>query len=105
MDTSLLFRKRAALTDEGLPWLRGDERSAAWCAHRNSTGEAGVSAILIRAVQAAAMHHAICEARFTVKDGQPLTVVSSTSKSTGKVVESYLLSGTPWSAYLPNGCP
>jgi len=105
MDTSLLFRKRAALTDEGLSWLRGDERSAAWCAHRNSTGEAGVSAILIRAMQAAAQHHAVCEARFTVKDGQPLTVVSSTSKSTGKVVESYLLSGTPWSAYLPNGSP
>ena len=74
MDTSLLFRKRAALTDEGLPWLRGDERSAAWCAHRNATGEAGVSAILIRAVQAAAQHHAICEARFTVKDGQPVAV-------------------------------
>ncbi len=105
MDTSLLFRKRSALTEEGLPWLRADERSAAWCARRNLTGEAGVSAILIRAVQAAAQHHAICDVRFSAKDGRPLLIVSSTSKSTGKVIESYLWSGSPWLAYLPNGSP
>ena len=107
MDIGLLFRKRNALTDEGLPWLRGDERGP-WCARRNLTGEAGVSAILIRAVQAAAQHHAICEARFAAKDGRPIIIVSSTSKSTGKVIESYLVSGdatTPWAAYLPNGSP
>lgn len=103
MDISLLFRKRHALADEGLPWLRGDERSAAWCARRNTTGEAGVSAILIRAVQAAAQHHAIVEGRVTTKDGRSLVVVRSTSKSSGKVIESYLLSGSPWAAYLPNG--
>ena len=72
MDTSLLFRKRHALADEGLPWLRGDERSAAWCARRNMTGEAGVSAILIRAVQAAAQHHAIVEGRVATKEGRRL---------------------------------
>ncbi len=105
MDIGLLFRKRHALADEGLPWLRGDERSAAWCARRNATGEAGVSAILIRAVQAAAQHHAICDVRFSAKDGRPLLIVSSTSKSTGKVIESYLWSGSPWLAYLPNGSP
>ncbi len=105
MDIGLLFRKRHALSDEGLPWLRGDERSAAWCARRNTTGEAGVSAILIRAVQAAAQHHAIRDVRFSAKDGRPLLIVSSTSKSTGKVIESYLWSGTPWAAYLPNGSP
>ena len=105
MDIGLLFRKRHALTDEGLPWLRGDERGP-WCAHRNLTREAGVSAILIRAVQAAAQHHAICEARFAAKDGRPIIIVSSTSKSTGKVIESYLVSGdaaSSWAAYLPNG--
>ncbi|CAG0957869.1 partial Denitrification regulatory protein NirQ, partial [Planctomycetaceae bacterium] len=85
-----------------LPWLRGEERGP-WCARRNLTGEAGVSAILIRAVQAAAQHHAIGEVRFTTKDGQPITIVSSTSRSTGKVIESYLQAGTPWAAYLPNG--
>jgi len=105
MDTSLLFRKRHALADEGLPWLRGDERSAAWCARRNTTGEAGVSAILIRAVQAAAQHHAIVEGRVAMKDGRRLISVRSTSKSSGKVIESYLLSGSPWAAYLPNGSP
>ena len=35
MDIGLLFRKRHALNDEGLPWLRGDERNTAWCARRN----------------------------------------------------------------------
>ena len=105
MDTGLLFRKRHALADEGLPWLRGDERSAAWCARRNTTGEAGVSAILIRAVQAAAQHHAIVEGRVTTKEGRTLIAVRSTSKSSGKVIESYLWSGTPWAAYLPNGSP
>ncbi len=105
MDTSLLFRKRHALADEGLPWLRGDERSAAWCARRNLTGEAGVSAILIRAVQAAAQHHAIVEGRVAIKDGRPLISMRSTSKSSGKVIESYLLSGSSWTAYLPNGGP
>ncbi|CAG0935188.1 Denitrification regulatory protein NirQ [Thermoflexales bacterium] len=102
MDIGLLFRKRHALADEGLPWLRGDERGS-WCARRNLTGEAGVSAILIRAVQAAAQHHAIGEVRFATKDGRPLTIVSSTSRSTGKTIESYLQAGTPWAAYLPNG--
>lgn len=102
MDIGLLFRKRHALTDEGLPWLRGDERGT-WCARRNLSGEAGVSAILIRAVQAAAQHHVICEARFTAREGRAITIVSSTSKSTGKVIESYLQAGTPWAAYLPNG--
>jgi MoxR-like ATPase len=102
MDIGLLFRKRHALTDEGLPWLRGDERGP-WCARRNLTGEAGVSAILIRAVQAAAQHHVICDARFTAREGRAITIVSSTSKSTGKVIESYLQAGPPWAAYLPNG--
>ena len=69
MDIGLLFRKRHALNDEGLPWLRGDERNTAWCARRNTTGEAGVSAILIRAVQAAAQHHAIVEGRVTTQRG------------------------------------
>jgi len=105
MDIGLLFRKRHALNDEGLPWLRGDERSATWCARRNTTGEAGVSAILIRAVQAAAQHHAIVEGRVTTKEGRALVIVRSTSKSSGKVIESYLWSGTPWAAYLPNGSP
>ena len=107
MDISLLFRKRRPLTEEGLIWLSGDERGA-WCARRNATGEAGISAILIRAVQAAAMHHAIGDVRFFVKDRRPLTVVSSISKSSGKLIESYLVagdhaSGQAWSAYLPNG--
>jgi hypothetical protein len=107
MDISLLFRKRRPLTEEGLIWLSGDERGA-WCARRNATGEAGISAILIRAVQAAAMHHAIGEVRFFVKDRRPLTVVSSISKSSGKLIESYLVagdrsSGQAWNAYLPNG--
>jgi MoxR-like ATPase len=107
MDISLLFRKRRPLTEEGLPWLSGDERGA-WCARRNATGEAGVSAILIRAVQAAAMHHAIGDVRFFIKDRRPLTIVSSTSKSSGKLIESYLVagdrsSGQAWDAYLPNG--
>ncbi len=107
MDTSLLFRKRRPLTDEGLGWLSGDERGP-WCARRNATSEAGVSAILIRALQTAAMHHAIVEAVFSAKDGRPITIVSSTSKSTGKPIESFLVSpgaSTPWAAYLPNGGP
>ena len=37
------------------------------------------------------MHHAICEVRFAAKDGRPIIIVSSTSKSTGKVIESYLV--------------
>jgi MoxR-like ATPase len=102
MDIGLLFRKRHALTDEGLLWLRGDERGP-WCARRNTTGEAGVSAILIRAVQAAAQHHAISDARFTARDGRAITIVSSISRSSGKVIESYLQAGTPWATYLPNG--
>lgn len=104
MDIGLLFRKRHALTEEGLPWLRGDERGA-WCARRNTTGEAGASAILIRAVQAAVQHHVINETRFTARDGRAITIVSSISKSTSKVIESYLQAGTPWAAYLPNGGP
>ncbi len=109
MDINLLFRKRTPLTDDGLPWLSGNERHT-WCARRNTSGEAVVSAILVRAIQAAAMHHAICDVLFYVKDSRPITIVSSTSKSTGKTIESYLLasdeaSGQPWAAYLPNGGP
>ena len=109
MDINLLFRKRTPLTDDGLPWLSGNERHI-WCARRNTSGEAVVSAILVRAVQAAAMHHAICEVLFYVRDGRPITIVSSTSKSTGKTIESYLLAADeagdqPWAAYVPNGGP
>ncbi len=109
MEISLLFRKRSPLADDGLPWLSGNERHT-WCAHRNGTGEAAVSAILVRALQAAAMQHAVREVLFTAKDGRPITIVSSTSKSTGKTIESYLLAADaahdqPWAAYLPNGGP
>jgi len=58
---------------------------------------------IVSAVQAAAQHHVITEARFTAREGRAITIVSSTSKSTGKVIESYLQAGTPWAAYLPNG--
>jgi nitric oxide reductase NorQ protein len=109
MEISLLFRKRSPLTDDGLPWLSGNERHT-WCARRNTTGEAGVSAILVRALQTAAMQHAIRAVLFYAKDGRPITIVSSTSKSTGKTIESYLLTADvahdqPWAAFLPNGGP
>ena len=108
MDVSLLFRKKAALTDDGLPWLAGNERSAHWCAARNISGEAGVSAILIRAVQAALDHRAVQEVRFGKVDGRLATCVMSISKSTSAPTLSVLVAGesvtgVPWRAYLPNG--
>ncbi len=110
MEVSLLFRKKSAFTDDGLPWLAGSERSAHWCAARNTTGEAGVSAILIRALLAALEHRAILEVRFGKLDGRFACFVTSVSKSTSAPTLSALVagdacSGTSWRAYLPNGGP
>ena len=110
MDVSLLFRKKSALTDDGLPWLAGSERSAHWCAARNTSGEAGVSAILIRAIQAALDHRLVQEVRFGKVDGRLATCVMSISKSTSAPTLSVLvageaITGVPWRAYLPNGGP
>jgi MoxR-like ATPase len=52
MDASLLFRKKSALTDEGLDWLKGSEELA-YAARRNAASVAAVSAILVRALLAA----------------------------------------------------
>jgi len=52
MDASLLFRKKAALTEDGLDWLKGSDEYP-YTAKRNPTGTAAVGAILIRALLAA----------------------------------------------------
>jgi hypothetical protein len=52
MDAHLLFRKKAALTEDGLPWLRGGS-AYPHPARRNTSGKAVVSAILVRALLAA----------------------------------------------------
>jgi MoxR-like ATPase len=52
MDASLLFRKKAALTEDGMDWLKGSDEFP-YTAKRNPTGAAAVSAILIRALLAA----------------------------------------------------
>jgi hypothetical protein len=49
MDAGLLFRKKSALTEDGLDWLKGSEEFP-YAARRNATGVAAVSAILIRAL-------------------------------------------------------
>lgn len=56
MDTHLLFRKKTALTEDGLDWLHGSD-AFPFTARRNTTGSAAVSAILVRAVLAALDGH------------------------------------------------
>ena len=51
MQVSLLFRKKTPLTRWGLPWLNGAETHP-YPARRNHTGQAVISAILVRALLA-----------------------------------------------------
>ena len=51
MDTYLLFRKKAPLTEDNLPWLKGADTHT-FTAKRNTSGSASVSAILVRALLA-----------------------------------------------------
>ena len=51
MDIYLLFRKKAPLTEDNLPWLKGAETHS-FTAKRNTSGSASVSAILVRALLA-----------------------------------------------------
>lgn len=58
MKAEILFRKRAAFTKEGLPWLRGDFEHP-YKAKRNSLEAARVSALIIRALVYAASGHVL----------------------------------------------
>jgi hypothetical protein len=104
MDTTLLFRKRGPFEEEGLLWLRGNERNPRWRAKRNTTGAAGVSALLIRAIQIA-VEGAI--RAVTYQPTEPLAItVSSISRSSHKVIDSHLAAAdTLWGVHLPNGAP
>lgn len=63
MDASLLFRKKSAMVDEGLPWLHGSECHP-WTAKRNGESIGRVSAILMRSLIACLRGNVISASRF-----------------------------------------
>ncbi|MBI9046991.1 MAG: AAA family ATPase [Anaerolineaceae bacterium] len=77
-----LYRKKNPLTDEGLPWLRGDSKHS-YTARRNSTGQASVSALLVRSLLST-LDGMVTEAYADTAVGyMAATVISRTKK--GKV--------------------
>lgn len=97
MDASLLFRKKAALTEDGLDWLKGSDEFP-FTAKRNPTGKAAVSAILIRALLAA-LDGNILQAT-ALPTGLAAQVVS---KSTPGAAAWCWNDGDTW--FLPHGEP
>jgi hypothetical protein len=95
MEAHLLFRKKAALTEDGLDWLRGSETFAAG-ARRDTTGRVAVSAILVRALLAAL-------------DGHLLQALYPSSGPVAQVTSKTTPGAAAWcwrehdDVYLPNG--
>jgi hypothetical protein len=56
MDSFLLFRKKASMADDGLPWLKGGDefKGPDFSARRNTTGRVGVGYLIVRALMVAA---------------------------------------------------
>lgn len=97
MEASLLFRKKAALTEDGLDWLKGSDEFP-FTARRNVTGRAAVSAILVRALLAALEGHVL---QVTVSTASLAAQV--TSKTTPGAATWCWVDGSTW--YLPHGEP
>jgi hypothetical protein len=97
MDASLLFRKRHALSEDGLDWLKGSDEFP-FTARRNPTGAARVSAILVRALLAALDGHI----RQAVSD-TPAVSAQVASKSRPGVAVWCWFNGT--TAFIPHGAP
>ena len=78
MDTTLLFRKRTALTEDHMPWLCGAEEHI-WIARRNTSGKGAASAILVRGLLSA-LDGNVLEAHRSCSDNHVRAIVRSYSK-------------------------
>ena len=98
MNTSLLFRKRSPLTDDDLPFITGNETHGE-IAVRNETGQASVSAIMVRALK--------CAASGDITNGgiesDKAIATLSHSKSTPGATPGAKFDLTTGTVFIPNG--
>jgi len=99
MNVSLLFRKRSPLKEEDMPWISGAETHS-WTAKRNATGEASVSAILVRAL-VCALEGNVTEAAIWAKGA----AVAVTSRSTPGAVGQCAVEWGRGKCFIPHGAP
>jgi MoxR-like ATPase len=98
VNVTLLFRKRTPLHSDGLPWLRGAEEHT-FVASRNPAAYALVSAILVRALLAAADGRVIAAAG---RAGSDLVVEVRSSSAPGGL---YRLAWNTEAVLIPHGGP